>query len=306
MASRIEKSEMIADMQRVALEIGKSQLPKRDYEELGTISTNTICSQFGSWNNAIIAAGITPKQKLISDDELLMEIIKVTSEIEKIPSAHEMDAYGCFNTTTYRKRWGTFTAAREVAYRKYGQPIDKILPRQNSKSSKSSLTEIKNISNAVENLKLDLLMRQQSLIKNIENNISTDEKQTYDSNSILAINFQSQLVEAAKESSGQNNKFCFVVAKLPLDQSFPIDLAKELERELRKVLNSNDRGDTLGLLIRKAKDSNALTERGIDLAHVIRKQRNFVAHEPTTDLEVLQAQIYLCLFSAALLWREFS
>jgi hypothetical protein len=194
---------------------------------------------------------------------------------------------------------------------KYGLPVGIDLPQQNGSSVKASLTEQPN-ENSAARLKLDSPIRLQSLERPVEGkNFAKgkslqDSKQTLkQSNQGLAIDFKCQLVEAAKKASGQNIKFCLVIDKLPLDKSFPIDLAKELERELRRVLNCNDRDATLGLLIRKANDANAITDMGIDLAHTIRKQRNFIAHE-TTDQQSLQAQIYLCLFSAALLWQEFS
>jgi Homing endonuclease associated repeat len=293
-----------------------SQLSQGDYEELGTINRGTIRNRFGNWKDALASAGLAPaisrKRNLPSDDELLLEIIKVTSELDKSPSAHDMNAYGCFSQKPYTNRWGTFTKARETAYTKYGLPVGTNLPQRNGSSVKASLIDTPSNDNLPARLKLDPLIRQKSFERPLEGNNSAKErnlqeaKQTLkQSNQGLTIDFKCQLVEAAKEASGQNIKFCLVIDKLPLDKSFPIDLAKELERELRRVLNCNDRDATLGLLIRKASDTDAITDMGVDLAHTIRKQRNFVAHEPTNQ-QSLQAQIYLCLFSAALLWQEFS
>jgi hypothetical protein len=316
MTSKVDKPEIIAELQRVAGMLGTNQLGQGDYEELGTINRGTIRNRFGNWKDALAAAGLVPaisrKRNLPSDDELLLEIIKVTSEIDKIPSAHDMNAYGRFSQKPYVNRWGTFTSAREAAYTKYGLPIGINLPKQNGNSVKASLTDMQPNENLIARLKLDSPIRPQSLERPVEiKNCASgkklqDTKQTLkQSNQGLTIDFKCQLIEAAKEASGQNKKFCLVINELPLDKSFPIDLAKELERELRRVLNCNDREATLGLLIRKANDADAITDMGVDLAHTIRKQRNFVAHEPTNQ-KSLQAQIFLCLFAAALLWPEFS
>jgi Homing endonuclease associated repeat len=312
MLSKVDKPEIIAELQRVARMLGTEQLSQSNYDELGTINRGTIRNRFGNWKDALVAAGLAhgisrKRHGSPSDDELLLEIIKVTSELDKIPSSHVMTAYGHFSQSPYVDRWGTFTEARKAAYLKYGLPIGIDLPQKNGSSVKASLTEQPNENSAARPPIRLLSLERPVEGKNFANGKSLqDSKQTLkQSNQGLAIDFKCQLIAAAKEASGQNIKFCLVIDKLPLDKSFPIDLAKELERELRGVLNCNDRDATLGLLIRKANDANAITDMGIDLAHTIRKQRNFVAHE-TTNQRSLQAQISLCLFAAALLWPEFS
>jgi hypothetical protein len=317
MTSKVDKPEIIAELQRVAAMLGTDQLSQSDYDELGTINRGTIRNRFGNWKDALAAAGLAQaisrkRHDSPSDDELLLEIIKVTSELDKIPSAHVMTAYGRFSQSPYVDRWGTFTEARKAAYMKYGLPVGIDLPQQNGSSITASLTDIPSNGKSTARLKPVSVTQQQCLERPVEGKNPTKEKNLQDSTQILkqfhqglTIDFKCQLIEAAKEASGQNKKFCLLIDKLPLDKSFPIDLAKELERELRQILNCNDRDATLGLLIRKASDANAITDMGIDLAHTIRKQRNFVAHEPTNK-KSLQAQIFLCLFAAALLWPEFS
>jgi hypothetical protein len=316
MTSKVDKSEIITELKRVAGLLGTTRLSQSDYDELGTINRGTIRNRFGNWKDALAAAGLTQstskKRNLPSDDELLLDIIKITSEIDKIPSAHDMNAYGGFSQKPYVNRWGTFTEARKAAYLKYGLPVGIDLPQQNGDSITASLTDIQPNDTSAARSKSGSLTRQQCLERPLEGKNpakkenSPDPTQTLkQSNQGLTIDFKDRLIEAAKEASGQNNKFRVLIDKLPLDQSFPIDLAKELERELRRILNCNDRDATLGLLIRKASEANAITDMGVDLAHTIRKQRNFIAHE-RIDRKSLQAQIYLCLFSAALLWQEFS
>lgn len=121
----------------------------------------------------------------------------------------------------------------------------------------------------------------------------------------LAVLFEQMLRERAKEATGRDIKFSSLVDRLKLNESLPIDLVKELGRELRHLVNCEDRGISLHDLLMQARDAGVLTERGIDLAHLIRKQRNVMAHE-NTDKRTHQAQILLCLFAAALLWPEFA
>lgn len=64
---------------------------------------------FGSWNRAIEAADLTRRipggqyrQNLISDDELLAEIGRLTSQLGKPPSGREMNALGRYSVKPYR------------------------------------------------------------------------------------------------------------------------------------------------------------------------------------------------------------
>jgi hypothetical protein len=70
-----------------------------------------------------------------------------------------------------------------------------------------------------------------------------------------------------------------LIDQLKMDVTFPIELAKRLEHKLRVLLACADRSLKLHDLITQAKDAEFLTEEAIDLAHIIRKQRNIIAHE---------------------------
>jgi hypothetical protein len=101
--------------------LGTDELSQSDYDELGTINRGIIRNRFGNWKDAIAADGLSQsisrkRHDSPSDDELLLEIIKVTSELDKIPSSHVMTAYGRFSQSPYVDRWGTFTEARKAAY----------------------------------------------------------------------------------------------------------------------------------------------------------------------------------------------
>ena len=111
--------------------------------------------------------------------------------------------------------------------------------------------------------------------------------------------------EAAKDATGRHPKFTTLVDRYSLNQNLPNEFVKQLERELRKILDTDDRGLTLHDLITMAKDAELLTEKGIDLAHSLRKHRNILTHE-NTDPRTYQARVLLCLFAAALLWPEFA
>jgi hypothetical protein len=120
-----------------------------------------------------------------------------------------------------------------------------------------------------------------------------------------ATSFHGLVKETAKDATGRDPKFSALIDRLPVNDSLPNELVKQLERELRRILSSDDRNQSLHDLITMARDSESLTERGIDLAHTIRRHRNILTHE-NTDARTHKARVLLCLFAAALLWPEFS
>ena len=125
----MDKEEVISELRRVASHLSADRLSQDQFEQYGKISLTTVKKKFGSWNKALTVAGmeITPgttefHQQKISDEDLLQEIIRLTVQLGKKPSASEMNAMGRFSRRPYGRRWGSFTKAREVAYAKYGFP----------------------------------------------------------------------------------------------------------------------------------------------------------------------------------------
>ena len=108
---------------------------------------------------------------------------------------------------------------------------------------------------------------------------------------------------AAIEATGYDSKFIEIVERLNIDEKLPIQLAKHMEFELRKMLKIEDRKIPLSDLLIKAKDSDSLPKDTLDLAHVIRKQRNVVAHGEEYEKTYI-ARVLMCLFAAALIWPE--
>ena len=85
------------------------------------------------------------------------------------------------------------------------------------------------------------------------------------------------------------------------DSRLPIVLAGELERHLRSKLNVADPTLKLHDILGLAKDADLLSGDNIDLAHIIRKQRNFFAHQGIEQrTKVMRILFTIC--AASLLW----
>ncbi|MBL8152878.1 MAG: hypothetical protein JNM70_01740 [Anaerolineae bacterium] len=127
-----EKQEKaILEIRRIAKKLNSVSLTRREFEENSHLSASTVENWFGNWTKAVEAAGLVPNDgqyqvghggKVIDDHDLLAEIIRLTEQLGKRPSEHELAAHGKFSKKPYRSRWGSWLEALEVAYARFGVP----------------------------------------------------------------------------------------------------------------------------------------------------------------------------------------
>lgn len=110
-----------------------------------------------------------------------------------------------------------------------------------------------------------------------------------------------QLKLMARKTIENDLTFYAFIDNLNLDKSSPIEVAKYLESTLRKLLSTKDKQLSLHDLIMQARDADFLTEDGFQLAHLIRRHRNIMAHE-NVDIRTQPVRILLVFLSAVLLW----
>jgi hypothetical protein len=120
---------VIREIRRVAALVGTSSLSRGTFKQHSHLSVSTIKNRFGSWNSAINAAGLTPSPNsghgpTYTDEELLLEIIRLTHELGKRPALTEMNAIGRFSVQPYRSRWRTWSDALRAAYARFGNPLN--------------------------------------------------------------------------------------------------------------------------------------------------------------------------------------
>ena len=122
--------------------------------------------------------------------------------------------------------------------------------------------------------------------------------------SISSINMLSKLVkEAAFYAAGGNEAFKNHVLELDLDAQLPIRVAAYIDAILRNELDNIEPYFSLFDLINEAQNTGLLDDAGIDMCHIIRKQRNIVAHNESTSQE-MTARIMIVLFAASILWPQ--
>ncbi len=130
----MDKRKVIEEMLPIAH--GAESLSQNEFKARATIDLTTVRDSFGTWNQAVEAAGLLPippdlspsRRKQISGEAYLLEIVRLTQEIGRPVTMNEMNAKGRFSQRPYIARWGSFARAREAAYELYGISGGQTLP----------------------------------------------------------------------------------------------------------------------------------------------------------------------------------
>lgn len=123
MAQKIGDDDLIGEMQRLAEELGRPPTV-REMNELGDYSHMLYVRQYGSWTDAIEAAGFKPRnsgRRDIPEEELLDGIKKLTQKLGRPPTAPEMKERGEYTPQTYSNRFGSWAGARDKALSEEGE-----------------------------------------------------------------------------------------------------------------------------------------------------------------------------------------
>jgi hypothetical protein len=112
---QVPSEQILEEITRLASESGEP-LTSAEMREQGQYSVTAAQNHFGSWNEALRAAGFNPRKRVqVPDEELLDEISRLTDELGKVPTAKEMSAHGEFSHKPYIRRWNGWQAAVRAA-----------------------------------------------------------------------------------------------------------------------------------------------------------------------------------------------
>jgi hypothetical protein len=109
----ISEQELIDDLKKVAVELGKDMLANFEYKERGKYGVTTIIRRFGSWNKAIEKAGLQPvKTANHKDEDFYNDIETVWIKLGRQPKWSEMEKpLSRFSGGSYQKRFGSWRIA---------------------------------------------------------------------------------------------------------------------------------------------------------------------------------------------------
>jgi hypothetical protein len=111
--------DILADLKYVSDEIGKTPL-KKEYQEHGKYSTSTFDQRFESWEAALDAIGQEPctSSVRIERQDLLNDLNRVASQLERTPKQTEYDKYGEYSSDVFCDRFGSWNDAITAIGRK--------------------------------------------------------------------------------------------------------------------------------------------------------------------------------------------
>ncbi|WP_435147174.1 homing endonuclease associated repeat-containing protein [Halobaculum sp. P14] len=114
---RYSDDDLLADIRDVASKLGTTPT-LQTYREHGSHSASTMYDRFGSWRDAVDAAGFDPHDPMekISDEDLIEELRRLRDELGSEPSAGEMNEHGKYWVSTYRNHFESWSAARRIAF----------------------------------------------------------------------------------------------------------------------------------------------------------------------------------------------
>jgi hypothetical protein len=87
----VSSKEILADMRRAAQLAGSDALSQRVYSEFGRYDPTTASRRFGSWNAAVIAAGLQIANEInISDERLFQNLMRLWEHYGRQPRLAEL------------------------------------------------------------------------------------------------------------------------------------------------------------------------------------------------------------------------
>lgn len=113
--SKLSEADLLADLKRVARQTTGS-VSEEEYTARGAYGVTTFRRRFGSWNAAKEQAGLeTRHRERISEDRLLADLRRVAETTEGPVSERTYSDVGEFGVTTFRRRFGSWSAAKRCA-----------------------------------------------------------------------------------------------------------------------------------------------------------------------------------------------
>jgi len=104
--------ELLEDIRAVADVVERSP-SLQDYRDHGEIAVTTIIRRFDSWQDAVARAGFEPHNAntKIPEADLLAELQRLADEHGGRPTVETMNEHGEYWTSTYKHRFGSWSAA---------------------------------------------------------------------------------------------------------------------------------------------------------------------------------------------------
>lgn len=108
--------ELLADLRAAATSIAKSTVGQKEYRQFGKYDDTTVSRRFGTWNNALRAAGLSLSNEVnISDERLFENLLSLWQHYGRQPRRSELAQQpSTISQTPYNRRFGSWSTALEA------------------------------------------------------------------------------------------------------------------------------------------------------------------------------------------------
>lgn len=111
----VNEDDIISDLKNIAQKLTKDSVTQREYNQHGKYSHKTVYNKFGSWPNALKAAGLKLKSNIgstISNESLFQNLQEVWIALERQPKYKDMvPPLSEYHASTYERRFGGWRKA---------------------------------------------------------------------------------------------------------------------------------------------------------------------------------------------------
>jgi len=165
----VTDKELLDDMQCAAERLGKKSMKMDEYLYEGKYHPGTINHRFGSWNKALLRAGLKiTRLKYVSDHELILNLKSVWDKLGRQPMGLEMvKPLSLFGITTYVKHFGTWLNAVRyfVKFANKGKLLTENIRHKNIIKAKQNMENKKYSRKISKSMRFDVLKRDNFMCK---------------------------------------------------------------------------------------------------------------------------------------------
>ena len=116
--SGVSEEELISALQSLGDTLDKTPLAK-DMDEHGNFSAISYWKEFGSWKEALDAAGFEARSiesvNKLNREDLIDELKSLASDVDRTPTTTDMQKHGAYSPGTYINRFGSWEKAIKLA-----------------------------------------------------------------------------------------------------------------------------------------------------------------------------------------------
>jgi 5-methylcytosine-specific restriction endonuclease McrA len=142
----IPDEDLLADLQRVAMELRKSSVTIDEYNERGQFHNTTLSRRFGSWFKTLERAGLSKTRNLhISNEELFNNLADIWARLGRQPKYQDLTSQiSKFAAGTYENRFGSWRKSLE-AFVRWANDEENNIGEVSNRRGKNSRRTSKNI-----------------------------------------------------------------------------------------------------------------------------------------------------------------